>query len=229
MKKIGLFICTLLTVVSCSNLIVPDPPGDPDTTPPHIDSVYTNPDTLFDGHPFSLIVSASDPESSVYLYFDMDNDGYFDDSNSGAFYSSGNKTVAVKAVSSGGMVVNYYNLTVNFVSLNLFMSYTANSTVYNGQFRINYTISNYSNVPIRITSGLYTLYNFYYEPMNDVTVTSNTLVLYSYIPVSGGLSAVLAGSSAYNIPYYFDYAFTYDDGYGNSDAVTFLDGEFSVD
>lgn len=226
-----LFIVAIsLATISCSSPVATTPPGynNIDTTPPVISSVYTSPSPILEDHPFTLYVNASDDESEISISYDMNNDGVFNDSNTGSYPSAGTKTIAVKAQSEGGYVINYYNLNVNSVILDLYLSYTAGALIVNGQFQINYTISNYSNVRIRITDAAYVIKGSSKIKLLDIVETNDTLVLGNYISPNDNISATLAGYSVSYIPCYFDFGFTYDDGYGNSKVELFYDGVFTL-
>jgi hypothetical protein len=227
MKKYFLLISIFIMIVFASCSFQPSQ-STVDTTPPEIISVYTNPATLYNGHPFTIYANVYDPESAVTVTFDMNNDGVFGDSNTGTYPTSGTKIIAVKATSEGGVTTNFYSLSVNSVELHLLVSYTAISSSVNGAFTIDYGITNHGNVPLRITTGGYIIYGSAHKALTDITLAKATLALGVYINPSSQLSAELDGYSAAYVPYYFDFGFTFDDGYGNGTTSYFTNGVFTI-
>lgn len=225
-KKILLVLPMVFMLFSCTGVYSPVY----DTTAPEIISVYTSPGTVFAGREFNLIVQTYDSESSVTVTYDMANDGFFTDSNSGVFPASGSKTIAVRAESAGGITVSFYTLSVESVVLDLYLTFTANTTFSTGDFQINYTIQNFGNVPIQLTGNSYVIYNSNHEPINpgDIGINSNTLVYNTYLAVNASTYEVLSGWSMYLVPYYYDISFYYNDGYGNTNTEAYLGGAFNL-
>jgi len=199
-----------------------------DTTPPSIISVTTNPSPVIAGQDFSLNVFSSDNESNVFITLDMDEDGIFDDDRTGYYETSGRRTIAVKAESDGGFIVNFYSINVETLLLDLDIVYSAVSIVSNGEFQIDYTLCNLSNTPVMITGAGYLMYGRTYSVLYDIVETTNTLGYKTIIATNGSASASLAGYSVYDTPYYFDFVFTYSDPYGISNTESYIGGIFTV-
>lgn len=195
--------------------------GTTDTTPPTIDSVSVSPLTVVEDHIFTLTVEATDAESDVTISYDMDNDGVFDDTASGSYSEAGEKTIAIKAESSGGGTVQYYTLTVDAIFLDLGVTYTAVSNTVNSAFSINYRITNYSNVPVTISSGLYTMYGSLGLAITDIIETNDSFsvgTLLSGYYVDFNFSGYSLSST---LSYTFALGFSYHDGCGNSNSEVF--------
>jgi hypothetical protein len=224
LKKLLMILFVVTMSYSCMGIYVPIV----DTSPPEIVSVYTSPETVVAGHPFTLIVQTYDYESLVTVTYDMDNDGMFDDGSSGIFPDAGSKTIAVRAESAGGVTVNFYILSVVSRVLDLFLTFSAVTNILNGDFEITYIIQNYGNVPILLTGNSYVIYDSNYTPIRteDIGIVSNTLVYNTYLDVNESILQVLAGYSMYLIPYFFDIRIFYNDGYGNSSTEVYLGGVF---
>jgi len=224
---IGLPLLVVLAVVvigSCSLSI-----GGTDTTPPTITSVSTSPSVVHEDHPFTLVVSAVDPESQVTTSVDMNGDGVFGDSKYGIFPTTGVKSISVKASSAGGTTTEYYSLTVYQVVLGLSFSYTtASSYSSSGDFITDYTITNDSNVPITISGTSYIFWGSSGPALTDILITSDTLLNGTVINPGSSVAAQRDGNSFYGTAYWFDYSFTFDDGYGNGMTSSFVNGAFDV-
>jgi hypothetical protein len=108
------------------------------------------------------------------------------------------------------------------------MSFTAVTYLSNGDFQINYTITNYGNVPIYITNNSYVIRDSNYTAIAsaDIGITSNNLAYNTYLNVYASTSAILAGYSMYLVPNYFDLSIFYNDGAGNDSSESILDGAF---
>lgn len=74
----------------------------PDDTKPQIQSVSVSPSDPEVGERITINVSVYEPDSFYELSYDTDDDGRFDDSRTVTYYTTGSKTIRVRAKSAGG-------------------------------------------------------------------------------------------------------------------------------
>lgn len=224
MKPLVLIVSAVLMLFSCTGVYYPPI----DTTSPEIISIHTSPATVVAGREFSVIVQVYDAESFVTVTYDMDGNGVFDDFNWSEFLYPGNKTLTVKAESAGGVTEEYYNFYVESVALDLSVTFSAVADDSNGDFQLNYTIQNVSNVPIFLTGKSFGIYDSNRNPIidADIGIEQEYLLVNSYLAVNGSTNALLQGYSMELIPYYYSITLFYDDGLGSSTSEVYLGGFF---
>jgi hypothetical protein len=232
MKKRLVLSFLIIFLISCGSKTAPST-VQKDTTPPIINYVSVSPSPVYEDRFFVLTADVSDLESNFDVTYDLDNDDVYDDGDSGYYTVAGNKVIKVRAISQGGTTINYYNLNIGAVELNLLLNFIAISYYYYTNWGIDYYITNYSNVPIKITNGGYIIFDILNNPIN---MRSDFRITYSYAPfigeyISSEASTVLSslyGESDVITPYYFSLKFDFDDGYGHLAVATFSDN-FVVD